>query len=134
MKCMILNSLKKIPSFRTLKYSQLDLHLVYRSSCLSLSILYLQTYSTKVKQKNFYMKNVRYNTHIYMTKKLIGKKHRLCNYTSVFDLQMNVICNIFGVFHWLLFMISHIYIYTNWIDLKFQDRLLVHELNCCLVF
>lgn len=90
MKCMILNSLKKIPSFRTLKYSQLDLHLVYRSSCLSLSILYLQTYSTKVKQKIFYMKNVRYNTHIYMTKKLIA---------SVFDLQMNVICNIFGVFH-----------------------------------
>lgn len=43
-----------------------------------------------LKRKRKYMKTVRYNTHINMIQKLIGKKHRLCNYTSVFDLQCNI--------------------------------------------
>lgn len=44
-----------------------------------------------------------------------------------------LICNVIyicGVFQRLLLMIS----YTNWIDSKFQDRLPVHESNCCLDF
>lgn len=60
-----------------------------RSSYLSLSILYLQAYSTKVKNKKFYIKNARYNTYINMRQRLIRKKPSLCNYTSVFDLQCN---------------------------------------------
>lgn len=64
---------------------------IMRSSYLSLSILYLQAYFTKVKKKKKIYKNVRYSTHINMTQRLIGKKHtRLCNYTSVFDLQCNI--------------------------------------------
>lgn len=43
-----------------------------------------------LKRKRKYMKTVRYNTHINMIQRLIGKKHRLCNYTSVFDLQCNI--------------------------------------------
>lgn len=60
---------------------------IMRSSYLSLSILYLQAYSTKVKKKKKIYNNVRYNIHINKTQGLIGKKHRLCNYTSVFNLQ-----------------------------------------------
>lgn len=69
---------------------RLKLKTIMRSSYLSLSVLYLQAYSTKVKKKKKIYKNVRYNTHINMTQRLIAKKNGLCNYISVFDLQCNI--------------------------------------------